>query len=379
MDAFRAEVRAWLERHLEPGLVGLNVMSLARGDARLDALRAWNRKVADAGYAAIYWPAEYGGRGAGPMERLIQAEEMSRLGAPMPLNAIGLPNIAPAIMRYGTQAQKDRFLRPMLRGDEIWSQGFSEPDAGSDLASLRTAAVDGGDHFLVDGQKTWNTLGQLADYCEVLVRTDPSAPKHRGITCLLVDMRLSGIEVRPMKNIANESDFSELFFSKVQVPKDALLGPLNEGWKVAMTTLAHERAGVAHLHNSLRQRVNDLFDLARQTNRGSASAAHDPVVRQALGRVYVESELLKLISLRALSGDLHGRAPGAESSLAKLHWTNLVSHIAESAAEILGPAATTGDWAWSRIAARSLSIAGGTTQVNKNLVATRILGLPKGD
>jgi len=267
----------------------------------------------------------------------------------------------------------------MLRGDDIWCQGFSEPDAGSDVASLKTTAVLDGDHFVVNGQKTWNTLGHLANWCELLVRTDPSVPKHKGISCLLVEMSLPGIEVRPLVTITGESEFNEIFFTDVRVPRDALLGPLNQGWRVAMTTLAHERGGVASLHLGLRAKIADLIALAKQTPMGDGrTAADDPVLRRKLARVYLEGEYLKLIADRAISGAIHGRALGPESSVAKLLWSETEQHLCEVAGDMLGPDANRGKWGRDAVYSRALTIAGGTTQVNKNILAQRILGLPRG-
>jgi hypothetical protein len=302
----------------------------------------------------------------------VLVEEMHRAGAPPTVNPIGLANIAPAILAHGTAAQKERFLRPMLRGDEIWSQGFSEPGAGSDLAALRTRAVRDGDAFVVNGQKTWNSLGAHADFCQLLVRTDAAAPKHRGISCLLVSLRQPGVEVRPITTLTGESEFAELFFRDVRVPASALLGAENEGWRVAMTTLTAERSGVATLHLGVRGRIRALVADAR-----AAGALSDARHRERLARLWVEGELLKLLSERALSGIVHGRQ-GPEGSLVKLVWSQTEQRVAEVAAEVLGAAALTGPWAHARLAARSYSIAGGTTQVNKNIVAERVLGLPRG-
>jgi len=376
-EAFRGEFRAWLDANLDPNLKDVGAMAAADSPDALDRMRAWNGRLADAGYAAIAWPVEYGGRGAGVMEQVVYAEELSRAGAPGTLNVIGIANIAPSIMQHGTDEQKRRFLEPMLRGDEIWCQGFSEPNAGSDLASLQTRAVADGDDFVVNGQKVWNTFGNIADWCELLVRTDDDAPKHKGISCLLVDMRLPGIEARPLVTITGEREFSEIFFTDVRVPKSALLGPENEGWRVAMTTLTHERGGVASLHLGVRKKIASLLDLARTTDRRGHPAAEDPVVRQLLARLYLEGEYLKLLSDRAVSGLLHGREAGPETSLAKLVWSECESHIADAAGELLGPAANTGSWGRDRVYVRALSIAGGTTQVNKNIVAQRVLGLPR--
>jgi len=380
-EAFRAEFRAWLVEHLTPELLALPmVVGCAPGSPELAALRAWNRELADARYAAISWPEEYGGRGATVIEQLVFTEEMHRSGAPGTVNVIGLSNIAPAIMQYGTEDQKRRFLPRMLRGDDIWCQGFSEPDAGSDLASLSTSAVRDGDHFVVNGQKTWNTLGNLAGWCELLVRTDRDAPKHKGISCLLVDMSLPGVEVRPLTTITGEPEFSELFFTDVRVPVDALLGPEHEGWRVAMTTLSYERAGVASLHLGLRAKIGGLLAEAKRTparSGGGRTAAQDPVLRQELARLYLQGELLKLVADRAISDAIHGRATGPEGSIAKLVWSETSQHLGEVAADVLGPAADAGPWGRDRVYSRSTTIAGGTTQVNKNILAQRVLGLPR--
>src|SRR5438093_9665452 len=332
-EAFRAEFRAWLDVHLTDDIRALGGARGSLDPEWLERMRAWTRTLAEARYAAIAWPEEYGGRGAGVLEQVVWTEEMHRAGAPPTLNPIGLSNIAPAIMQWGTDEQRRTLLPRMLRGDDIWCQGFSEPNAGSDLASLSTSAVDDGDAFVVNGQKTWNTLGAFANRCELLVRTDRDAPKHRGISCLLVDMELAGIEARPLVTITGEREFAEIFFSDARIPRDALLGPVNEGWRVAMTTLAHERGTVANLHLGLRKKIADLLETAKGT-----SAAHDPVVRQKLARIYLEGELLKLVSERAISGALHGREMGPESSIAKLVWSEAEQHLGEVAGDVLGPA-----------------------------------------
>jgi len=377
-EAFRKEFRAWLDEHLTDDVRAGAGWSMDLGGDGIAALREWNRTLADARYAAIAWPEEWGGRGAGLMEQVVFAEEMHRASAPGTLNPLGLSNIAPAIIEHGTETQKRELLPRMLRGDDIWCQGFSEPNAGSDLASLQCRAVRDGDVWVVNGQKTWNTLGHMANWCELLVRTDPDAPKHKGITCLLVDMTLPGVEVRPLTTITGEVEFNEIFFDDVRVPVDQTLGPVNEGWRVAMTTLAYERGTVAKLHMGLRAKVQRLLTLAQETpGRDGRPASEDPVLRQKLARVYLEAELLKLISDRAISAELHGRSMGPEGSIAKLVWSETEQHLTEVAADVLGPDALSGSWARDRVYSRALTIAGGTTQVNKNILAQRILGMPR--
>jgi alkylation response protein AidB-like acyl-CoA dehydrogenase len=378
-EAFRTEFRAWLDEHVtdEVRAIGAS-LNVERHSPELAARRRWNHELADARYAAISWPEEYGGRGAGIMEQVVWAEEMDRAEVPGPINVLGIPNVAPAIMTYGSAEQQRALLLPMLRGDEIWCQGFSEPDAGSDLASLRTRAVRDGDDWVVTGQKIWTTLGHVASWCELLVRSDPEAPKHKGITCLLVNMASPGVTVAPLVTITGAHEFNEVFFDEVRVPVTSTLGPEHEGWRVAMTTLSHERGGVAKLHLGTRRKVRQLFATAPATPMpGGGTAAEDPVLRQRLARVYLEAELLKLVSDRAISGELHGRALGPESSIAKLVWSETEQHIAEVAAAVLGPDSTIGSWGTDRVAVRSHTIAGGTTQVNKNIIAQRVLGLPR--
>jgi len=370
-ERFRGELRRWLEANLDDRFRGHAAESLAPVE-RIELLREWSRRLADAGYAAIQWPEAYGGRGAGLLEQVVLDEELARAGAPPSVNPIGIANIAPAILAHGREDQKRRFLARMRRGDDIWSQGFSEPGAGSDLASLQTRAVDRGDHWLVSGQKVWNTFGEFADWCQLLVRTNPAAAKHAGISCLLVDLRLPGISVRPTTAITGERDFAEIFLDEVRVPKDALLGDVDGGWAVAMTTLTSERAGVATLHLGVDARIRELIALVR--------TRQDPIVgrnREMLARLVLHARLLERLSARALSAILHDRA-GAEGSLTKLVWSDVEQELGETAADVLGVDALGGRWAKARLSARSYSIAGGTTQINKNIVAQRVLGLPRG-
>ena len=369
-DAFRDELRSWLATHLTPEVAEAGAHSITRGT--LELLRTWNRTLADGGWAAPAWPVEHGGRGAGVAEQLAYLEEMSRVRAPGPVNVIGVSNIAPAIMQFGTPEQRARFLRPMLRGDEIWSQGMSEPDAGSDLASLRTAAVEDGDHFVINGQKTWNSLGHLADWCQLYVRTDPNAKKHSGITCFLVDLRTPGIEARPITTIAGEQSFAELFLTDARVPRDAMLGPLHQGWSVAMTTLGHERAGVARLHLSLARRLDDLLADPR-----AAEGRRDPLRRDRLARVWAAIRCMRYLTERSLSDPT--AAAGAVGSLAKLSWAECDQQLADIAVDLIGPAALAAHdhWADNLLSVRQASIAGGTTEINKNIVGEHVLGLPR--
>ena len=370
-EELRAELRGWLAEHCTPELRQLGF----RGDpdpAWLSRMREWNHALAEGGWVGIDWPVEYGGRGLGLAHQVVLAEELDRAGAPPSLNPIGLANIAPSIMAFGTDEQKARLLRPMLWGDEIWCQGFSEPDAGSDLAALTTRAVRDGDDWVISGQKVWNTFGQLADWCELLVRTDPTAGRHHGISCLLVDMDRPGIEVRPLRTATGDADFCELFFDDVRVPSSALLGPEGEGWMVAMATLTFERSGVADLHIPTRRRIAELIETAR-----AAGATADPLARQELAELWSDAEIQRLLSARATERALQGLPPGPEGSLIKLVWSRVGQDLPAVATRVLGPGSLEGEWGQALVHARSLTIAGGTTEVNKNIIAERVLGLPR--
>jgi alkylation response protein AidB-like acyl-CoA dehydrogenase len=302
---------------------------------------------------------------------------MARVGAPGPVNAIGVANIAPAIMAYGTPEQQQRFLRPMLRGDEIWSQGMSEPEAGSDLASLRCRAELDGDHFVVNGQKTWNSNGDRADWCQLYVRTNTHAPKHKGITCLLVDLRTPGIEARAITTMAGDASFAELFLTEARIPTSALLGAVDDGWNVATRTLSNERAGVAGLYLSLRRKLDRLLEVAVQPGPDGERPTDRAVVRDALAARYIDARTLELLAKRTLGAALAGRSPGPEGSVIKLAWAQSEQALAATAVDVLGMPALGDAWGRSLLSSRSLSIAGGTTEVNKNIVGERVLGLPR--
>jgi hypothetical protein len=371
VEHFRAELRDWLSANLTDQLITDRRPS-GRDDAAFERLRTWNRTMADAGWAAVSWPREYGGRGATVLEQLVYTEETTRARAPLPLNVIGLNNIAPAIMQYGTESQKLTLLPRMMRADDIWCQGMSEPEAGSDLAALRTRAVRDGEDFVVNGQKVWTSLGHRAQWCQLYVRTDPEAAKHKGISCLIVDMTLPGIEVRPLVTLNGDADFAEIFFHDVRVPASALLGPLNGGWGVATTTLSHERAGAARLYAEMQVRLEELVaDLAAD----AGGAVDDPVTLRRLGEIAVRIKYLEVLCQRSISATLHGGSVSAalgSASLAKTVWGEIGQELAALAFDVLG----TG-WADYRLTSRSLTIAGGTTQINKNITAQRVLGLPR--
>jgi alkylation response protein AidB-like acyl-CoA dehydrogenase len=376
VDQFRKELRAWLSANLTDEVVTAG-RRRGRDPLAFDTLRAWDAAVADAGWGAVSWPQEYGGRGATVLEQLAYAEETTRARAPVPLNVIGMNNIAPAIMQYGTDAQKRELLPRMVRADDIWCQGMSEPEAGSDLASLRTRAVRDGDDFVVNGQKIWTSLGHRADWCQLFVRTDPEAPKHKGISCLIVDMRLPGIEVRPLITLNGAADFAEVFLKDVRVPADSLLGPLNAGWQVATTTLSHERAGAARLYAQMQLQLEDLVaDLADHENDGGPVLENTATLRR-LGEIAVRIKYLELLCKRSISATLHGGDALGSASLAKSVWAEVGQDLAALAFDMLGAQRASGRWVDHRLSSHSLTIAGGTTQINKGITAVRVLGLPR--
>ena len=370
-DDLRRALGDWLDGVLTPEIVALG--QLQPTDDTIDGLRAWNRELADAGWAAPAWPTEHGGRDAGIDGQIAYLEVMSERAAPGPVNTIGVANIAPAIMHYGTDEQKDRFLRPLLRGDEIWSQGMSEPDAGSDLAALRTSAVADGDSFVVNGQKTWNSLGHYADWCQLYVRTDPTSSKHKGLSCLLVDLHSDGVVERPITTIAGGESFSELFFSDVRVPRSALLGPQDQGWTVAMTTLSFERAGVARLHLTLARRLAEILAAP-----GVGDALRDPVLRQRVAGVHSDIACMRWMTNRSFAQMRHGQPTGVSGSLTKLAWARADQRLASLAVDLLGAEGMLeGPWSTNLASARQTSIAGGTTEINLNIVGEHGLGLPR--
>lgn len=370
-EQFRKELRAWLAEHLTPEILAA-AQRYGRDEDAFDTMRRWNAQMADARWAAVSWPAEYGGRGAGIIEQLVYAEETTWARVPHPLNVIGINNIAPALMHYGSEQQKLDLLPRMLRADDIWCQGMSEPEAGSDLASLRTRAVADGGDFVINGQKIWTSLGHRADWCQLYVRTDPDAPKHQGISCLIVDLSLPGVEARPLVTLNGDADFAEIFFTDVRVPASALLGGLNEGWQVATTTLSHERAGAARLYAEMQTRLTDLV-----TDLDDAGhPLDDPSTLRRLGELEMRISYLETLCQRSISASAHGKDGFGTASLAKSVWAEIGQDLAALGYELLGDAGAGGRWAEHRLTSRALSIAGGTTQINTTITA-RLLGLPR--
>jgi len=373
-EAFRDELRSWLENN-HPG-------DEPTGDeAMFQFRRDWQRKLHEAGWAGVSWPKEYGGRGATLIEQAIFNEEVVRARTPTPANVLGLAMGGPTVIAHGTEEQKRRYLQPILSAEEIWCQGFSEPESGSDLASLKTRAVRHADEWVVTGQKVWTTYAHHAKWCMLVARTDTEAPKHKGLTYFLMDMEQDAIQVRPLLQITGEPEFNELFIEEARIPHENIVGGEGNGWTVAITTLMHERATLAFaLQVSLQIELGKLLEYAGQTRGGDGLPANaDPVIRQRLAQLMIESEVLRLNAYRSLSATMRSGVPGPEGSLGKWHWSDVNQALTELAMDISGPRALSAehDWAYRFLRARANSIEGGTTEILKNIVAERVLGLPR--
>jgi alkylation response protein AidB-like acyl-CoA dehydrogenase len=365
---FRDELRAWLADN-HPG------EDPPGEDAAFDHRRAWQKKMHGAGYAGLAWPQEYGGRGATLIEQAIFGEEMARAKAPSPANVLGLVMGGPVVMTHGSEEQKQRWLEPILTGEEIWCQGFSEPESGSDLASLKTRAVKSNGEWVVTGQKVWTTFAHKAKWCMLVARTDQDAPKHKGLTYFILDMEQDAVNVRPLHQITREPEFNELFIEEARIPDENVVGGVGNGWGVAITTLMNERAGLgASAAAGVRMALEELKELANE--RG---VADDPVIRQKLAQLEIEVELLRLNSWRGLTQIMKTGVPGPEGSLPKWQWSDTNQALTELAVDILGEEGAYWDspWTYRFLRARANSIEGGTTEILKNIVAERVLGLPK--
>jgi alkylation response protein AidB-like acyl-CoA dehydrogenase len=366
--AFRDELRAWLSSN-DPG------SEPSGEDTNYAWRRDWQRRLAEGGWAGVHWPREYGGRGATMTESAIFFEELGRSRAPLPANVLGLLLAGPTIMVWGTDEQKERYLTPILTAEEIWCQGFSEPDAGSDLAALKTRAVRDGDDWVVTGQKVWTSGAQYSKWCMLVARTDQDAPKHKGLTYFIMDMEQPGVQVRPLVQITGEPEFNELFLEEARIPHENILGGEGNGWKVALTTLMNERSGLAFfLQVRLRQLLDALVEEAAERD-----LLDDPVVADKLGQLHLKAEILRLTAYRGLTAIEKYGQPGPEGSLTKWMWSETNQELAQFAADLLGPdALTSGNkWAYELLRSRGNTIEGGTTEILKNIVAERVLGLPR--
>ncbi len=389
-EAFRKEVRDWLEENMKelpewwdnPDVLGPEVDSEEHHQFEL----WWHRKLYDAGFVGIAWPKEYGGRGATLMEQVVFNEEMATHRAPGPTNMLGIGWCGPTIMAAGTEEQKKRFLRKMLTAEEYWCQGFSEPEAGSDMANVKTRAVEDGDDFIVNGQKVWTSGGHFSDWSVLLVRTDPDASKHRGISYLLLDMHAPGVTIRPLRQMTGHSHFNEVFLDDVRIPKSLMVGEKNKGWYIAMGTLEFERSGISAAIGR-ESTVKDLIKLAQETERDGQPLSKDPLVRQKLAQFYIEGNVLKYTGLRALTGQLRGERPGPETVVGNLFGVELNQRLQDFAMQLQCPysqlvrgskyAIAHGEWQYGFLRSRGNSIETGTTEIKRNVIAQRGLGLPR--
>src|SRR3954449_8812787 len=365
---FRDELRGWLEEN-HPG-------EEPQGDNEaFEFRRGWQRKLHEQGYAGLSWPKEYGGRGATLIEQAIFGEELTRAKAPAAANVLGLAMGGPVVIAHGTDEQKQRYLEPILSAKEIWCQGFSEPDSGSDLASLKTRAVKDNGDWVVTGQKVWTTFAHKAKWCMLVARTDSDVPKHQGLTYFLMDMEQEAVQIRPLRQITGEAEFNELFIEEARIPDENVVGGVGNGWMVAITTLMNERAGLgAAAAASVRMALEELKQLAHE--RG---ADEGPIIRQRLAQLTIEVELLRLNSWRGLTAIMKHGVPGPEGSLPKWQWGEINQALTELAVDILGEEGAYWDspWTYRVLRSRANSIEGGTTEILKNIIAERVLGLPK--
>ncbi|HVE91481.1 MAG TPA: acyl-CoA dehydrogenase family protein [Actinomycetota bacterium] len=389
---FRRELREWLARNLPEDWQGMDRGRWASDSDRIGFLRHFQARMAADRWIGIHWPSEYGGRNASATEVAIYNEEIGRAKAPQLPSVIGTHIAGPTIAQLGTPEQKTRFLSKILSGEEIWCQGFSEPNAGSDVANLQTRAVDVGDAWVVNGQKVWTSYAHLADWCLLLARTDPDPPsRHQGITALLVDMRLPGVEVRPLVQITRDAEFNEVFFSDVRVPKDAVLGEVGQGWHVTISTLMHERSNLGTgLQVSLENTLESLIRLAGKTPSRTApggTAMDDPVTRDEIAGHVVHTRALRFAIMRTLTDIQRKGAPGPAASVIKLVWSELNQRLTETATRVLGPAHQLtrldghardgGTWEYAFLRARGNTIEAGTSEILRNILGERVLGLPK--
>jgi len=367
---FRAELRAWLDANLPEDKRG------GRGGAqRFDDpfMREWSHSLNEAGYAGLTWPKEYGGAGAPHSFQAIFYEELAAVQAPTHIGVIGLSMAGPTIIAHGTEEQKSRYLQPLLAADEIWCQGFSEPDAGSDLAAARTRAERRGDVYVVNGQKVWSSFAHIADFCILVTQSDPEAARYRNLTYLLVDMHAPGVEVRPLRQITGEAEFNEIFFDDVEVPVENRLGDEGDGWQVAMTTLLHERATLGFaLTAALDASFGRLLAEARERDPA-------PHVREALAREWIELQALRFTSYRALGAYERTGIPGPEGSGVKLRWSEANQRLTKLARDLRGPEGILDDGWWNhqQLRSRGNTIEAGTSEVLRNIIAERVLGLPR--
>ena len=384
--SFREEVRQWLGERSARIREMRGFSRTYPGREAFDKAREWEKELYEGGWAGVAWPREYGGRGATLVQQAIFTEEYVRAEAPDRINRLGLGLLGPTLMVFGTEEQKQRHLSRILGCEEIWCQGFSEPGAGSDLASVRTRCEDKGDHWLVNGQKVWTSLGAYADWIFALVRTDADAPKHKGITFLLIDMKSPGVEVRPIRQINGSPTFAETFFTDVKVPKQNVVDQVNNGWKVAMTTLSFERGTGLGSPVAFNKIWQEVVDMSKSETRYDMTASDDPDVRRRVAQGFIETRVFELNTQRVLSKLSKGEALGPEASLSKLYWSEMEARLFELGNDVVGQRAELvagpdsqqdGRWFHDYWYARASMIYAGTSEIQKNIIAQRVLGLPK--
>ncbi len=380
---FRAELRRWLIDNLPDDWT-----TRPPGGYRWDEheARTWSKKLYDAGYVGLTWPKEYGGGGAPHTLQGIFLEETGRIAAPSHIGGIGLGMAGPTIIAWGSEDQKKRYLAPLLSGEQVWCQGFSEPGSGSDMGAAKTRAVLDGDEWVVNGQKVWSSWAHIADWCILVVRTDPDAEKHRGLSFLLVDMHSPGVEVRPLRQITGDPEFNEVFFTDVRVPRESMLGQPGEGWNVAMTTLLHERGTLGFaLTAGLEQALTRLVQFAKLPGPDGSRPADDPVVRDQIAQLYIDLQGLRFTNYRSLTALQKTGVPGPEGSMAKLHWSEANQRLTSLAQSLNGLAAQLdgeggvwdGFWVYQQLRSRGNTIEAGTSEILRNIIAERVVGLPK--
>lgn len=385
-EAYRQKLRDWLKDNLPEGYGTSSWKLPETWEEKAKWFRIWHKKLFDAGYAAITWPKKYGGQEGTEMQHFIVTEELGKLDVVDHLNAIGFGMAGPTIFVCGTEKQKEYYLPRLFNGEHIWCQGFSEPNAGSDLAALTTRAVRDGDDYVINGQKVWTSMAHIADYCILVVRTNTQVPKHKGLSYFIVPMKTPGITVRPLRQITGESEFNEVYFDDTRIPREHMVGEENQGWQIAITTLMYERSGAA-TYAPFRRSVDELMDMAKKTYYRGNIASKDPIIRQKLAQFFIEVEIMKYNSYRSLTKQLRGEVPGPEGSIGKLYWSEFNKRMQEFAMEIQGPyhqilkgsehAIDDGKWQHGFLRSRANTIEAGTSEIVKNIIGERVLGLPK--
>jgi len=385
--AFRMEVRRWFEENLPPGW-GTPVYQQPKTDREMiDFLRAWQRKLYDGGWAGLSWPREYGGRGVTLMEQAIFLEERDRAKAPLEWGVVGIGMVGPMLIHEGSEQQRRRYLQPILTGEELWCQGFSEPNAGSDLAALRTRAVRDGDEFVISGQKVWTSRASDAQLMILLARTDFEAPKHKGITAFIVPVDSPGLRLVPIQQINNTNEFCEVFLDSVPVPAENVIGAVNQGWQIALRTLSYERVVTTRAFEARRMLVDLVRACMSRPPDGREPSISDPIVRSQLAQLHCEVQAARVAYYQGIARVMKAGAPGPEESAGKLHTSELCKRIGDTASAVLGPAGVRGrveqsiggdpSWPYEYVTTLKHTIAAGTSQVMRNILGERVLGLPR--